>query len=300
MFGPEQPVVLHLIEVEQALQALGGLVMELEDCAFPLLRGVVATASYEQGFLGVQYAVLVGGMPRKDGMERSDLLKANVAIFRGQGEALEKWAARTCKVLVVANPANTNAAVCAHYAPSLPRENFSALTRLDHNRAVSLAGRHLNVPVEDVQGVCIWGNHSSTQYPDVSNATVAGKPLLNDKNTEFFRGAAFIETVQKRGAAVIAARKLSSAGSAAQAIVHHMRDWHFGTGDRIVSMAIFSGAYNVPKGVIFSYPVRITKEGRVVIVEGLSVDDFSRKMLDKTYAELSEEWNIATTFLETK
>lgn len=205
------------------------------------------------------------------------------------------------QVLVVGNPANTNAAVCAHYAPSIPKENFSALTRLDHNRAVSLVARHLRVPVEKVEGVCIWGNHSTTQYADASNATVDGKPILTDATRAFFRGPGFIETVQKRGGAVIAARKLSSAASAAQAIIDHIRDWHFGTGDRIVSMAIPSGDhYGIPKGVYFSFPVKITKHGRPVVVQGYKVDDFSRKLLETTYAELADEWKTASQFLDTK
>jgi malate dehydrogenase len=235
-------------------------------------------------------------MPRKQGMERSDLLKANVGIFRGQGEALDKYAKKSVKVLVVGNPANTNAAVCSYYAPSIPKENFSALTRLDHNRATSLTARHLGVPLTQVEGVVIWGNHSGTQFADVTHAKVGGQAVLNDSSKQFFRGE-FITTVQKRGAAVIAARKSSSAASAAKAIVDHVRDWHLGTGGRVVSMAIPSGAYQVPAGVIFSYPVRISDKGEIQIVEGLPIDEYSQTMLKKTYTELQEEWGFASKYL---
>lgn len=297
MFGEKQPVILHLLDIPQMKGVLGGLVMELEDCALPLLRGVVATADYAEGFKDVDYAVLVGAMPRKEGMERSDLLKANVGIFKGQGEAIEKHASRNVKVLVVGNPANTNCAVCAHYAPSIPRENFSALTRLDHNRAVWQTAKRLGVGVEDVEGVCIWGNHSTTQYADVGHARVRGQgPVLTEDNKEWFRGD-FVTTVQKRGAAVMAARKLSSAASAAQAIVDHVRDWHSGTGERVVSMAVFSGAYEIPEGVIYSYPVRVKENGKWEVVQGLKIDEFSRKMMGRTYQELIDEWNAAKSFL---
>lgn len=238
-------------------------------------------------------------MPRKPGMERSDLLKANVGIFQQQGQALDKWASKNVKVLVVGNPANTNCAIAAHFAPSIPRQNFSALTRLDHNRAISLVARHLQAHVSDVQDVWIWGNHSTTQYPDVSHCLVRGKPALNASTDKFFRGE-FISIVQKRGGAIVAARKQSSALSAAQAIVDHIRDWHFGTDSRIVSMAIPSGPYGIPEGVYFSYPVQIDSQGVVHVVQGLSVDAFSKQMLDKTYQELLEEWTAAREFVGAK
>ena len=295
MFGPTQPVLLHLLEVPGALSVLGGVVMELEDCALPLLAGVVATADNGEGFCGVDYAVLVGAMPRKAGMERADLLKANVGIFKAQGQALEKWASPSCKVLVVGNPANTNALVCAHFAPSLPRANFSALTRLDHNRALALAARRLALSVADVQGVVVWGNHSGTQFADVAHAQAAGRPVLA-ADPDYFRGE-FVAAVQKRGAAVIAARTMSSAASAAQAIVDHVRDWHLGTDGRVVSMAVPSGAYGIPEGVIFSYPVTVDRQGKVHIVEGLPIDDYARKMLETTHAELLEEKNASLAFL---
>jgi malate dehydrogenase len=188
MFGEKQPVILHLLEIASALPVLHGVVMELEDCALPLLHGVVPTADYTEGFAGVDYAILVGAMPRKEGMERSDLLKANVSIFKGQGEAINKHASRNVKVLVVGNPANTNAAVCSHYAPSVPKENFSALTRLDHNRAVSLAARRLKVPVDGLEGVIIWGNHSGTQFADVSHATTSAGRSVLVADEAYFRG----------------------------------------------------------------------------------------------------------------
>ena len=296
LFGPNQPVVLHLLEVEPALPALQGVMMELEDCAYATLAGVVATADYATGFKEVDYAILVGAMPRKQGMERADLLKANVGIFKGQGEALDRHAKKTVKVLVVGNPANTNAAVCSHYAPSIAKENFSALTRLDHNRAVGLVSRHLKVGVETVEGVSIWGNHSGTQYADVSHARAGGEAVLRGDTESYFRGE-FIPTIQKRGAAVIAARKSSSAASAAQAIVDHVRDWHAGTGGRIVSMAVPSGPYGIAPGVIFSYPVRVSSAGKVEVVLDLTIDEFSRQKLDLTYAELHEEWTAASEFL---
>jgi len=296
VFGAKQPVELVLLEIEPAVPLLKGLEMELEDCAYPTLVKTIATSDYDVAFKDVDYAILVGAMPRKQGMERSDLLRANVGIFKGQGMALEQHAKRSVKVLVVGNPANTNALVCAHFAPSIPRTNFSALTRLDHNRATSLVARHLNVGVDTVEGIAIWGNHSSTQYPDVSHATSEGKAVLTADTTPFFRGD-FVTTVQKRGAAVIAARKSSSAASAAQAICDHVRDWHHGSGGRIVSMAIPSGAYNVPEGVMFSYPVRINERGEVAVVAELTVDEYSRKMLDKTYQELADEWSVANEFV---
>ncbi len=205
-----------------------------------------------------------------------------------------------CARVVLTATHSTNCAVAAHYAPSIPRANFSALTRLDHNRAVSLTARRLGVALVDVQDVCIWGNHSTTQYPDVSHAHVDGRPVLTPESASFFRGDAFVATVQKRGAAIIEARKMGSAMSAAQAIVDHVRDWHAGTAGRVVSMAVASGAYGIPKGVFFSYPVRINAAGVVSVVEGWSVDSFSRAMLDKTYRELEDEWRIALEFVNGK
>ena len=299
MFGREQKIVLQLLEITPALGALKGVKMELDDCALPLVQNVVCTDDPSVAFKDAQYIVLVGSMPRKQGMERKDLLKANVGIFKVQGQAIDRHADRNVKVLVVGNPANTNCAIASHYAPSIPKKNFSALTRLDHNRAMALAAAFLNESVSDIQDIFIWGNHSSTQYPDVSNGYCRGKSILTETNKSYFRGD-FISVVQKRGAAILEARKLSSAASAAQAIVDHVRDWHMGTGSRIVSMAVASGtAYGIPEGVFFSFPVRIDSNGDYHIVKGMDVDSFSKKMLQKTYTELKQEWDMASDFLQT-
>jgi len=277
--------------------------MELEDGAFPLVAGIVPTTDVKEAFTAVDYALLVGAMPRREGMERADLLKANAAIFKTQGKALNDYASRNVKVVVVGNPANTNALLALTSAPDLPKENFSALTRLDHNRARSQIALRLKVNVNDVHNVFIWGNHSSTQYPDVSNAYVTdgkgGKVTVHDavKDEAYLHGD-FIKTVQQRGAAVIKLRKLSSAASAAKAIVDHMHDWIFGTpAGEAVSMAIYSdGSYGVKEGVIFSFPVTI-KDGKASIVQGLPVSDFSRQQLKATEDELFAEKETALQFL---
>jgi len=268
--------------------------MEITDCAFPLVRGVVATTSVEEAFKDVEYALLVGAFPRREGMERKDLLLKNAAIFREQGAALDKFAKKSVKVVVVGNPANTNAYLAMTNAPSIPRENFSALTRLDHNRAKSQIAARLKIPVTHVHNVVIWGNHSSTQYPDVSHGYISsdsGKQSVRDaiKDDAYLQGD-FITVVQQRGAAIIKARKLSSAASAAKAIIDHMRDWIFGTAEgEIVSMGVASdGSYEVPKDLIYSFPVTC-KDGKYTIVQGLSVDEFSRKKMDLTAAELTDE-----------
>lgn len=293
VFGPEQTVYLHLLDIAPMMGVLEGVVMELADCALPLLAGVLPTASPEEAFKDVAAAFLVGAMPRKEGMERKDLLAANVRIFKEQGQALDKVARKDVKVLVVGNPANTNALICSKYAPSIPKENFTAMTRLDQNRAQSQLAAKLGVPVKDVKNVIIWGNHSSTQFPDPSNAvvTIGGvqKPVPTSINDEEYLKGAFVTTVQKRGAAVIAARKMSSALSAAKAASDHMRDWFLGTGDRWVSMGVVSdGSYGTPADVVFSFPVT-TSNGKWKIVQGLTVSDFARKMLDATGKELVEE-----------
>jgi len=303
LLGPTQPLILHLLDIPVALEGLQGVVMELEDCAFPLLAGIVATTDVKEAFTGVDYALLVGAMPRREGMERADLLKANAAIFKTQGKALNDYASRNVKVVVVGNPANTNALLALTSAPDLPKENFSALTRLDHNRARSQIALRLKVNVHEVHNVFIWGNHSSTQYPDVSNAYVTdgkgGKVSVHDavKDDAYLHGD-FIKTVQQRGAAVIKLRKLSSAASAAKAIVDHMHDWIFGTpAGESVSMAIYSdGSYGVKEGVIFSFPVTI-KDGKVSILQGLPVSDFSRQQLKATEDELFAEKETALQFL---
>jgi len=302
MFGPDQPVILHLLDIEMMMGPLGGTVMEIEDCAFPLVKGALATSDLKTAFDKVDYVLMVGAMPRKEGMERKDLLKANCGIFKVQGKAINDFANRNVKVLVVGNPANTNALICSLSAPDIPKHNFSALTRLDNNRAAGLLSSRLKIPVEDIKNVIIWGNHSKTQYPDVGHGYVVRngkhenlKEVINDNS--FVHGE-FVTTIQGRGGAVIAARKASSAGSAAKAIVDHVRDWVLGTKDgEFVSMGVWSdGSYGIKEGVIFSYPVT-TKNGEYKIVEGLSVDEFSRGKLNETAAELFEEREEALSFL---
>jgi len=299
LLGPETPIILHLLDIPFCQEALAGVVLEITDCAFPLVRGVVATTSVEEAFKDISYALLVGAFPRKEGMERKDLLLKNAAIFKEQGAALDKFAKKSVKVVVVGNPANTNAYLAMTNAPSIPRENFSALTRLDHNRARAQIAEKLKIPVTKVHNVIIWGNHSSTQYPDVSHGTVStdsGKQSVRDavKDDTYLNGE-FITTVQQRGAAIIKARKLSSAASAAKAIIDHMRDWIFGTPEgEFVSMAVASdGSYDVPKDLIYSFPVT-TKDGKYQIVKGLTIDEFSRKKMDLTANELIEEKNLSS------
>lgn len=293
VFGPGQPVFLHLLDIPPMMGVLDGVVMELADCALPLLVGVLPTADPEVAFRDVAAAFLVGSMPRKEGMERKDLLSANVRIFKTQGEALDKVARKDVKVLVVGNPANTNAFICSKYAPSIPKENFTAMTRLDQNRAQAQLAARVGVPVQNVKNVIIWGNHSSTQFPDASfvfvNVKGTDNPISAIIDDPQYIQSKFVETVQKRGAAVIAARKMSSALSAAKAASDHMRDWWKGTGDSWVSMGVISdGSYGVPKDIIFSFPVRING-GKWKIVEGLTISDFARSMLDATAKELIEE-----------
>jgi len=303
VFGPDQPLILHLLDIPPMMGVLEGVVMELADCALPLLRGVVPTADPAEAFKDVSAAFLVGAMPRKQGMERKDLLSANVKIFKVQGEALDQHARKDVKVLVVGNPANTNALVCAKYAPSIPKENFTAMTRLDQNRAQAQIAARAGVPVANVSNVIIWGNHSSTQVPDASHAkvikngnSVAAAEAVMD---EAWIKSGFVETVQKRGAAVIAARKMSSAMSAAKAAGDHMRNWFLGTEPgKFVSMGVVSdGSYGAPKNVVFSFPVSI-KNGKWEIVQGLEIADFHRQLLDLTGKELEEERGEAFAVIE--
>uniref|UniRef100_A0A2M4A1I4 Malate dehydrogenase n=1 Tax=Anopheles triannulatus TaxID=58253 RepID=A0A2M4A1I4_9DIPT len=294
VFGPEQPLILHLLDIPPMMGVLEGVVMELADCALPLLVSVVPTADPAVAFKDVDAAFLVGAMPRKQGMERKDLLSANVKIFKVQGEALDKHAKKDVKVLVVGNPANTNALVCSHYAPSIPRQNFTAMTRLDQNRAQAQIAARLGVGIAKVKNIIIWGNHSATQVPDARNASVELNGVTKSvpeavANDEFLKQE-FLETVQKRGAAVIAARKMSSAMSAAKAASDHMRDWFAGTRDgEYVSMGVISdGSYGAPKDIVFSFPVQI-KNRQWTIVPGLQVDEFARGKLDITAKELLEE-----------
>ncbi|KAL7220113.1 hypothetical protein ACSBR2_013050 [Camellia fascicularis] len=302
MLGLDQPVILHMLDIPPAAEALHGVKMELVDAAFPLLKGVVATTDVVEACTGVNIAVMVGGFPRKEGMERKDVMSKNVAIYKSQASALEKYAAANCKVLVVANPANTNALILKEFAPSISEKNITCLTRLDHNRALGQVSERLSVPVSDVKNVIIWGNHSSTQYPDVNHATVktpAGeKPVrVLVANDEWLNGE-FITTVQQRGAAIIKARKLSSALSAASSACDHIRDWVLGTPEGTwVSMGVYSdGSYNVPAGLIYSFPVTCCN-GEWTIVQGLPIDELSRKKLDLTAEELSEEKALAYSCL---
>ncbi|CAL9175362.1 malate dehydrogenase-like [Musa acuminata AAA Group] len=302
MLGPDQPVILHMLDIPPAAEALNGVKMELVDAAFPLLKGVVATTDAVEACTGVNVAVMVGGFPRKEGMERKDVMSKNVSIYKSQASALEAHAAPNCKVLVVANPANTNALILKEFAPSIPAKNITCLTRLDHNRALGQISERLNIQVSDVKNVIIWGNHSSTQYPDVSHATIktssGQKPVRELVSDDDWLKGEFIKTVQQRGAAIIKARKLSSALSAASAACDHIRDWVLGTPEGTwVSMGVYSdGSYNVPAGLIYSFPVTC-RAGEWTIVQGLSVDEFSRKKMDATAEELTEEKALAYSCL---
>ena len=289
MLGREQPVILQLLEITPALGALGGVVMELDDCAFPLLHSVTTSDDATVAFEDADYALLVGSRPRGPGMERADLLEANGAIFTKQGRALNDVASRNVKVLVVGNPANTNALIAMHNAPDLTPEQFSAMTRLDHNRAVAQLAQKTESAVKDVQKVIIWGNHSSTQVPDTSHATVAGKPASELVDETWVQND-FMPTVQKRGAAIIAARGSSSAASAASAAVDHMRSWTEGTPEGTwTSMAIpSSGAYGISQEVIYSFPVEI-QGGNVKIVDGLENTAFIQEKMKASEHELLEE-----------
>ena len=289
MLGSDQPVILQLLEITPALGALQGVVMELNDCAFPLLAGVVATDDASVAFKDTDYALLVGARPRGPGMERKDLLTANGAIFGPQGKALNDHASRDVKVLVVGNPANTNALIAQAAAPDLNPRNFTAMTRLDHNRALSQLAEKTGTHTTDVAKMTIWGNHSSTQYPDISHATVKGKAAKGLVDDTWYKDT-FIPVVQQRGAAIIKARGASSAASAASAAIDHMRTWALGTqGDDWVSMAVpADGSYGIAPGIIYSYPCRC-KNGDYEIVQGLEVDAFSREKMDASAAELREE-----------
>jgi malate dehydrogenase len=289
LFGPEQPVILHLIEIPPALPALSGVAMELADGAYPLLAGIVQTADIEEGFTEVDAAFLVGARPRGPGMERKDLLSANGAIFGPQGKAIAARAAKDVRVLVVGNPANTNALIAASNAKGLDRRQFHGMTRLDHNRALSQLSAKTGAHVTEMKRMTIWGNHSSTQVPDIAHCTVKGRPAAELVETDWYR-ATFIPTVQQRGAAIIKARGASSAASAASAAIDHVRDWVKGTpeGDW-VSMAVPSdGSYGIPEGVVFSYPC-VCRGGDYEIVQDLAIDDFIRGKLQATDQELREE-----------
>ncbi|MDQ3289493.1 MAG: malate dehydrogenase [Pseudomonadota bacterium] len=291
MLGKDQPVILQLLELpmEKAQAALTGVMMELEDCAFPLLAGMLGTDDAEVAFKDADIAMLVGARPRGPGMERKDLLLENAKIFTAQGAALNKVASRDVKVLVVGNPANTNAYIAMKSAPDLKAANFTAMLRLDHNRALSQLAGKAGVPVGDIQNLIVWGNHSPTMYPDYRFATVDGESLKDRVGDAAWNTDAFIPTVAKRGAAIIEARGLSSAASAANAAIDHIRDWVLGSDGRWVTMGVPSdGSYGIPEGVIYGVPV-ITSNGQYKRVEGLAIDNFSRERMDRTLAELEEE-----------
>ena len=289
MLGTDQPVILQLLEITPALKALQGVVMELDDCAFATLQGVVATDRAETAFRDADYALLVGARPRGPGMERKDLLLENAKIFSAQGKALDAAARRSVKVLVVGNPANTNALIASCNAPGIDRRNITAMMRLDHNRAIAQLAAHTGTHVRQIQRMTVWGNHSTTQYPDIHHALVDGKPAIERADPAWMRDD-FIPTVQKRGAAIIAARGLSSAASAASAAIDHMRDWVRGTpADDWVSMAVPSdGSYDIAEGVVYSYPVTC-RDGHYEIVKGLPINEFSRARMLATDSELREE-----------
>ncbi|MDO5534523.1 MAG: malate dehydrogenase [Propionibacteriaceae bacterium] len=290
LLGPDTPIELRLLEITPALKALEGVVMELDDCAFPTLAGVQIGDDPNKVFDGVNMAMLVGARPRTAGMERGDLLSANGAIFTAQGKALNDVAADDVKILVTGNPANTNALIAKSNAPDIPAERFNALTRLDHNRAISQLAAKLDVPVTEIKKMTIWGNHSATQYPDLFNCEVGGKSAAELVDDQAWLENEFIPTVAKRGAAIIAARGSSSAASAANATIEHMRDWALGTpeGDW-TSMAVPSdGSYGVQEGLISSFPC-VVKNGEYEIVQGLEINEFSRAKIDASVAELAEE-----------
>ena len=291
MLGKDQPVILQLLEIpdEKAQNALKGVIMELEDCAFPLLAGVVPTSDPKVAFRDADIAMLVGARPRSKGMERKDLLEANGAIFTVQGRAINEAARRSVKVLVVGNPANTNAYIAMQSAPDLPRDSFTAMLRLDHNRAQSLLASRTGKPVDSIEKLIVWGNHSPTMYPDIRFATIAGQPAPKVVNDETWYRDTFIPTVGKRGAAIIEARGLSSAASAANAAICHIRDWVLGSEGKWVTMGVPSdGSYGIPDGVMYGVPV-ITAGGKYARVKGLEIDTFSRQKMDATLKELLEE-----------
>ena len=299
MFGADQPVILHLLEIEPALPALGGVVMELQDCAFPLLKGVVPTASLDEGFRGVNWALLVGSVPRKAGMERKDLLGINGKIFTSQGRAIEQQGASDVRVLVVGNPCNTNCLIAMNNARGIPAERWFAMTRLDENRAKHQLAAKAGLDVTAVSNLAIWGNHSATQYPDFFNAKIQGRPVPEVIQDHAWLQGEFLTTVQQRGAAIIKARGLSSAASAANAVVDTVRsittptpagDWY--------SVALCSGGqYGVEKGLISSFPIRTTTDGKVEVVEGVPVNEFSQGKINATVSELKEEKALVSELL---
>ena len=295
MLGPDQPMVLKLLEIPPAMGALNGVIMEIDDCAFPLVKDIVPTDNPNTAFEGADYALLVGSRPRGPGMERSELMEANAAIFSVQGKALNDHASRGVKVLVVGNPANTNCLIAQRNAPDLDPRNFTSMMRLDHNRALAQLAGKTGAPVSEIEGLAVWGNHSPTMYPDLHHATVAGTPALDLVDVAWLDNE-FIPTVQKRGAAIIDARGASSAASAANAAIDHVRDWMSDSGG-IVSMGVLSdGSYGIAEGLFFSFPIRCAG-GDWEIVQGLSVNDYSRGKLAVTEGELEEERDLVADLL---
>lgn len=290
LLGPDVPVRLRMLEITPALQAAEGTAMELDDCAFPLLAGIDITDDPRVAFDGVNVALLVGARPRGPGMERRELLEANGGIFKPQGEALNAGAADDVRILVVGNPANTNALIAQSHAPDIPRERFTAMMRLDHNRALTQLAQKTGVGISDVQKVTVWGNHSASQYPDISHATIKGQPAPQVVDDPAWVADVFIPTVAKRGAAIIDARGASSAASAANAAIDHVRDWVLGTpeGDWVSAGVPSDGSYGIPEGIISGFPC-VSRAGAWEIVQGLEIDDFSRARIDASVAELQEE-----------
>jgi malate dehydrogenase len=291
MLGKDQPVILQLLEIadEKAQKALKGVMMEIDDCAFPLLAGMTAHSDPMTAFKDADYALLVGARPRGPGMERKDLLEANAQIFTVQGKALDAVASRNIKVLVVGNPANTNAYIAMKSAPSLPAKNFTAMLRLDHNRALSQIAAKVGKPVASIEKLCVWGNHSPTMYADYRFATIDGQSVKDTIGDDAWNRDTFLPTVGKRGAAIIEARGLSSAASAANAAIDHMHDWHLGTAGKWTTMGIPSdGSYGIPEGTMFGFPVTV-ENGEYTIVQGLAIDEFSQERINLTLKELTEE-----------
>jgi malate dehydrogenase len=301
LFGPDQPVILHLIEIphEKALAALRGVAMELDDCAFPLLQGIVQTSDLAVGFKDVNWALLVGAKPRGPGMERNDLLKDNGAIFVGQGQAIAAHAAKDVRVAVVGNPCNTNAWICQQAARGVPADRFTAMTRLDQNRAQAQLAIKSGTSINDVKGTLIWGNHSATQVPDFYHATIKGKPVTEVIADHDWLKTTFISTVQKRGAAIIEARGVSSAASAANALIDHVRDLYFPTpaGEWRSICVTSDGSYGVPAGLISSFPIRADGKGGWSIVQGLELNDFLKEKIAATVKELEGEREIVKTLV---
>lgn len=288
-FGKDQPIILQLLEITPALEKLNGVIMELQDSAFPLVKGIIGTDDPKKAFEGANAVFLVGSRPRTKEMDRADLIKANGPIFVGQGQALDAVAAKDVKVLVVGNPCNTNALIAQRSAKSIPASQFHAMTRLDHNRAIGQLSAKLGVDASDIRDIAVWGNHSDGMYPDVTKATAGGKAVGAQVDEAWLRGD-FLKTVATRGKAIINARGASSAASAAQAAVDHMRDWHLGTHGKVVSMAVSSkGEYGVPEGLIYSFPCVCTGNGQFEIVQGWPVDDFAKAKIAANVAELESE-----------